>query len=172
MQRKLSGYGRLAVVLAGVAVCVGLCVGWIALGRETVRRDAEQFPWVGQPITAESKASLCASLALEAKHPLCQPGSAVYAPDLLPVLERKFPLYTTPYTQVAQTLAGYPANVEESKSPDGTVTSKRYVYLLTNFDDFCVYFYVDLQSEIVDRIDATKIGSGSVPGPCGPKRKP
>jgi hypothetical protein len=173
MQRKLSGHGRLAIVaLAGVTVCVGLCIGWTALGREMVRRDAEQFPWVGEPINAESKASLCASLALEATHPLCRPDSTVYAPDVLPTLEKKFPLYTTPYTEVAQILAGYPVSAEESNALDGTVTSRRYVYLLTNFDDFCVAFDVDLRSGMIDRIYGSQIGSGSTPGPCGPKRKP
>jgi len=162
----------LIIGLAALIVCIGLTCGWVALGQEIVRRDAELFPWVGQPISEDSKASLCDTLMLEPKHSLCKPDSVVYAPDIVPVLQKKFPPYRTTYTQVVETLAGYPTRVEESVLPDGTVTSKGLAYQLTDFDGFCVSFYVDLKSGMIDRIGATTIEDTAAPSPCIPKQGP
>jgi hypothetical protein len=92
----------------------------------------------------------------------------VFARDLFEVLQERFPENKTSYSEIAEVLAGYPVGVEESTSPDGTVTSRVYVYLLTEFDGFCVYFgTTDLHSEIIERVYASSLGSGPSPTTCG-----
>lgn len=68
-------------------------------------------------------------------------------------------------------MQGFPVAIEESKSPEGDVTGRSYAYLLTQFEGFCVYFDVDLKTNIVTRIGNTKapgIFDGPIPTRCGP----
>jgi hypothetical protein len=124
-------------------------------------------PWAAQPLQPATKEYFCRQLGLANDHPICQPNRDVFAADLVPVLEERFPVNQTPFSEVAAILKGYPVQAEESKLPDGTVTSKRYAYLLTEYDGFCVYFSIrDVQSDIVARISSTSIGSGPTRDTC------
>ncbi|CAG1007439.1 hypothetical protein ANAEL_03536 [Anaerolineales bacterium] len=126
-----------------------------------------EHPRAAQPLQPETKEYFCRQLGLANDHPVCQPNRDAYVADLVPVLEERFPVNQTPYSEVADLLQDYPVQVEESKLPDVTVTSKRFAYLLTEYDGFCVYFSIrDVQSEIVARISSTSIGSGPTRDTC------
>jgi hypothetical protein len=128
-----------------------------------------QYPWASQPLRQETKDYFCNKLGLASDHPICQSERDVFAADLVPVLEERFPVNQTPYSEVADVLRGYPVRTEESKLPDGTVTSRGYAYLLTEYDGFCVYFSMhDIQTEIVERISSSSIGSGPTRTTCMP----
>jgi hypothetical protein len=128
---------------------------------------ARKHPWVVQPIRPETKEYFCTKLDLPSTNAVCQVDKEVLTKDLLPVLQEKFPINQTPYSVVAETLKGYPVEVEESTLPDGTVTSRAYAYLLTEFDGFCVDFYVDIQTNIVKRIGSSNpSGSGPTSDVC------
>lgn len=127
-----------------------------------------EHPRAAQPLQPETEEYFYRQLGLASDHPVCQPSRDVYAADLVPVLEEHFPVNQTFYSEVAEVLNGYPVEVENTKTPDGTITAKRYVYLLTEFDGFCMYFSTtDLQSERVERIYSSSLGSGPTPTTCG-----
>ncbi len=126
-----------------------------------------EYPWAAQPLQPQTKEYFCNALGLASDHTICQPNREMFAADLVPALEERFPVNQTPYSEVAEVLKGYPVQADESKLPDGTVTSKRYAYLLTEYDGFCVYFSIrDVQSDIVARISSTSIGSGPSRNTC------
>jgi hypothetical protein len=110
-------------------------------------------PWKTQPLSLDTKEYFCTKFAGTSTQAVCQDGKEVYAKDLVPIIEQRFPENQTPYSEVAEVLQGYPFSIDESKLPDGTVTSRTYEYLLTEFDGFCIRFSIrDLQSEIVSRV--------------------
>lgn len=152
-----------AVIFTAV---MGLACSWLQVDPET----AQKHPWLVEPVRPETKAYFCERLDLDSAHPVCQANRNVLALDLLRALQERFPVNETPYSEVEEALSGYPVEVEESKTPDGTVTGRRYVYLLTEFDGFCVYFYTDLQTGTVTRIGSTSIGSGPSRTVCGSLR--
>ena len=132
---------------------------------------AARYPWTVEAIDEESKARLCAALQLSTRSPFCQPEVRVTVEELMPVLLKRFPENRTAYKEVATALQGFPVAIEESKSPEGDVTGRSYAYLLTQFEGFCVYFDVDLKTNIVTRIGNTKapgIFDGPIPTRCGP----
>jgi hypothetical protein len=137
---------RLLLVILGL-VMVTLACGGYESGAPAYR------PWAIQPLRLETKEYFCTKFSLPSTHPVCQPERDVFAKDLIPIVEQRFPVNTTSYSEVAKTLDGYPVAVEGSKSPDGIVSSRTYVYSLTEFDGFCVYFVMnDVQSEMVERV--------------------
>jgi hypothetical protein len=150
---KQRWYLNLLVLMLFLSSFGGLC--------GTLRPTSNpEHPWAAQPLQPETKEYFCRKLGLANDHPICQPNRDVFAADLVPVLEERFPVNQTPYSEVAAVLKGFPAQAEESKLPDGTVTSRVYAYLLTEYDGFCVYFGIrDIQSEIVERIFSSSIGS-------------
>lgn len=126
-----------------------------------------EHPWAAQPLQLRTTNYFCNRLGLTSENPVCQSNRDVFAADLVPALEQRFPVNQTPYSEVAKVLQGYPVQTEESKLPDGTITSRTYVYLLTEYDGFCVAFDMhDIQSEIVERIYSSSIGSGPTPDTC------
>jgi hypothetical protein len=130
--------------------------------------ETQKYPWLTQPIQAKTKVYFCEKLQLSADHPVCRVDNNTFAVDLAHVLEEKFPVNQTFYSEVVEVLNGYPVEVENTKTPDGTVTARRYVYLLTEFDGFCTYFSTtDLQSERVERFYSSSVGSGPTPTVCG-----
>jgi len=147
MQTPTSTRARLYLV----AVFAMLAFVLLACG-EPDWRPANR-PWATQPLRLETKEYFCTKFGLPSTHPVCQPERDVFAKDLIPIVEQRFPANTTSYAEVAETLDGYPVGVEESKLPDGTVTGRSYVYLLTEFDGFCTEFVMnDIQAEMVERI--------------------
>jgi hypothetical protein len=135
---------------------------------QTDPEEARKYPWLTQPVRAETKAYFCEKLKLPADDPVCRVDHDTFAADLAHILEEKFPIGQTSYSEIAETLKGYPVEVQESKSTQGTVTSKMYVYLLTEFDGFCVFFgTTDLQREKIERIFSSSVGSGPTPTTCG-----
>jgi hypothetical protein len=158
MKRYLWMWGVMAV-----CIVLSLSCSWFQPDPET----AQKHPWLVQPVQPETKTFFCEKLDLEADHSVCEPDKNVLASDLLRVLQQQFPEEETLYSEVEQVLEGYPVEAEESKTPDGTVTSRRYVYLLTEFDGFCVYFYTDLQTGMVTRIGSSSVGSGPSRSVCG-----
>jgi hypothetical protein len=132
---------------------------------------AQRYPWVREPVDEEHKARLCAALELGPESPLCQHDTSISAYDVVIAVEQRFPVGKTQYEEVTEALQGFPVVVEESRLPDGQVTSRGYAYLLTQFEGFCVDFYVDLDTNVVDRIDNSKapgIFDGPIPEKCGP----
>ncbi|MBM4429709.1 MAG: hypothetical protein FJ026_05075 [Chloroflexi bacterium] len=155
-----------SLLLAGCSLCQ--IPGNI---QRSMEKRAQRYPWVREPVDEEHKARLCVALGLETSHPLCQTGSRVSAGDVVTAVAERFPVNKTRYKEVAQALDGFPVCVEESRLPRGEVTGRSYVYLLTQFEGFCVYFDVDLETNIVDRIGNTKapgIFDGPIPEKCGP----
>jgi hypothetical protein len=135
---------------------------------QTNPEDTQRYPWLTQPVRAETKAYFCEKLKLPADDPVCRVDHDAFAADLARILEGRFPVNQTFYSEVAGALNGYPVEVENTKTPDGTITAKRYVYLLTEFDGFCMYFSTtDLQSEKVEKIYSSSVGSGPTPTTCG-----
>jgi hypothetical protein len=129
-----------------------------------------KYPYVTQPLRQETKDYFCNKLGLTSDHPICQSNRDVFAADLVPLLEERFPVNQTPYSEVAEVLRGYPVDAQESKMPDGTVTSRTYAYLLTEYDGFCVYFGIhDVQADMVSRIYTSSVsGSGPTRTTCMP----
>jgi hypothetical protein len=126
-----------------------------------------EHPWAAQPLQLRTTNYFCNRLGLTSDNPVCQSNRDVFAADLVPALEQRFPVNQTPYSEVAKVLQGYPVQTEESKLPDGTITSRTYAYLLTEYDGFCVYYTMtDIQNEFVGRIGSTSIGSGPIPDAC------
>lgn len=158
MNRYWRKWGMVIFITA-----MGLACAWLQVDPETARK----YPWLVQPLRLETKAYFCERLDLDLEHPVCRPDRNVLALDLLRVLQERFPVNETPYSKVAEVLSGYPVEAEESITPDGTVTSRAYVYLLTEFDGFCVYFDVDLETGMVTRINSSSLGSGPSPTVCG-----
>ncbi len=150
----------------GAAIFIA-AIGWACAWLQVDPETAQKYPWLVQPVCPETKAYFCERLELDSDHPVCQPDRSVLAVDLLRTLQERFPVGETAYSEVEAVLSGYPVEAEESVTPDGTVTGRRYVYLLTEFDGFCVYFYTDLQTGAVTRIGSTSIGSGPSPTVCG-----
>jgi len=159
----MSESRRFLAALALVGAVGMACCAWLQADPDT----AGKYPWLVQPVRAETKAYFCEKLELSGEHSVCRPESDVLAADLLRALQERFRVGRTPYSEVEAALAGYPVEVSESKTPDGTVTSRRYVYLITEFDGFCVYFYTDLQTGAVTRIGSSSVGSGPTPTVCG-----
>jgi len=151
-----------------ITILVATSLSCYGLGPDP--QTARKYPWLVQPLRAETRAYFCQKLDLQPDHRICRQGTNVLASDLVPVLQERFPPNKTFYSEVAHVLKGYPVEVEESITPDGIVTSRRYVYLLTEFDGFCVDFYTDLQTELVKRIGSSSIGSGPTPATCGSEK--
>jgi hypothetical protein len=143
------------ITLVGMPLACNLS-GIPANVRRYMDERAKRYPWVREPVDEEHKARLCAALGLDGSSPLCRPDSRVSVSDVVLAVQRRFPLNKTRYEEVAEALKGFPVAVEESRLPSGEVTSRRYAYHLTQFKGFCVYFYVDLETGIVDRIHNTK----------------
>lgn len=146
---------------------------------ENVRRNealsATRYPWTAASIDEESKAKLCHALQLDANDVLCRPGEDARAADLMRAVQQRFPVKRTQYREVENVLQEFPKVVEESRSPEGVVTGRTYAYLLTQFKGFCVYFDVNLNTDVVDRVDNTKapgIFDGPIPEVCGPAMRP
>lgn len=155
------------MLLLGIALLwSGVAASCALLGPDP--EVAKEHPWVVQPIRPETKEYFCAKLGLPPTHPVCQADKDVLTKDLLPVLQQRFPTGQTLYSEVAEVLKGYPVQVEETKSPNGTVVSLRYNYLLTEFDGFCIEIEVrDPQSGIVSRIySSNPSGSGPTSDTC------
>jgi hypothetical protein len=152
--------GLLLLLLALFWSSVALACSWLDTN------PAQEHPWIAQPLQLKTTNYFCNKLGLTSDNPICQPNRDVFAADLVPALEQRFPINQTPYSEVAEVLRDYPVQAEESKLPDGTVTSKRYAYLLTEYDGFCVDFYVDVNSNMIKRIGASSIGSGPTPDTC------
>jgi len=132
---------------------------------------AARYPWTAEAIDEESKARLCAALELDPNNPFCQPGVQVATEDLMAVLRKRLPENKTSHEEVAKVLQGFPVVVEESITLEGEVTSRGYAYLLTQFEGFCVYFFVNLVTNTITRIDNTKapgVFDGPIPTRCGP----
>lgn len=130
-----------------------------------------RYPWIVEPVDEEHKAKLRVALNLDTTSSVCQPDQRVMISDLYLILEERFPIDSTPYEAVAQALRDFPVVVEESTLPDGTVTGRTYAYLLTQFEGYCSYFYVDLEKNTVNRIDNSKapgMFDGPTPVKCGP----
>lgn len=109
-------------------------------------------PWK-QPLSLDTKEFFCSKFAAVATREVCRTGQEVYAKDLVPIIEQRFPENQISYPEVAEALQGYPFSIDEAKLPDGTVTSRGYEYLLTEFDGFCIGFGIsDLQTNIVTRV--------------------
>ena len=110
-------------------------------------------PWEKQPISRDTKEYFCTKFSLPATHPVCNPEKEVYANDLIPIVEQRFPENQILYSEVSEVLSGYPFSIDESKPPGGPVTSRTYEYLLTEFDGVCMRFSIrDLQTGIVSRV--------------------
>ncbi len=148
---------------------IGVCFANLACSLfQPSPEDAQNYPWLVQPVQAETKAYFCEKLSLPSDHSICRVDHNTLGADLARVLEEKFPVNQTFYSEVAETLKGYPVEVENTRTPDGNITSRRYVYLLTEFDGFCMYFSMtDLQSERVEKIYSSSVGYGSPPTVCG-----
>jgi len=134
-------------------------------------RQAARYPWTVEAIDAEHKVRLCQALQLGTNAPFCQAGARVTTTELMQVVKQRFPVNRTTYPDVATALQDFPVAVEESKSPTGTVTGRRYAYLLTQFRGFCTYFNVNLNTQIIDRIYNTQapgLSDGPIPEVCGP----
>jgi len=165
--------GRMGVfLLVWVLLMTGCTVSEIPANvRRYQATRAARYPWTVEAIDEESKAHLCAALQLGTSSPFCQSGVRVTVEDLMPVLLKRFPESKTAYREVATALQGFPVAIEESTSPEGQVTGRVYAYLLTQFEGFCVYFVVDLETNIVTRVGNTKapgIFDGPIPTRCGP----
>jgi hypothetical protein len=159
---------KLRLTMLIVALVITCVVSLSCSLFQTDPEEARKYPWLTQPVRAETKAYFCEKLKLPADDPVCRVDHNTFSADLAHALEEKFPVNKTFYSEIAEILNGYPVEVENTKTPDGTITSRRYVYLLTEFDGFCVDFYVrDLQTEVVDRIDSSSVGSGPTPTTCG-----
>ncbi len=159
---------KLRVTMLFVAIMIASVASLSCALFQIDPEDAQRYPWLTQPVRAETKAYFCEKLKLPADDSVCRVDRNTFAVDLARVLEEKFPVNQTFYSEVAEVLNGYPVEVENTKTPNGTITSRRYVYLLTEFDGFCVDFYIrDLQTEVVDRIDSSSVGSGPTPTTCG-----
>lgn len=148
-------------------VAVGIAVSLSCSGLQPDPETARRYPWLVQPLRPETRAYFCEKLDLEPDHPVCNLDRDVLAVDLLYALQQRFPVNETPYAEVEAVLEGYPVEAEESITPGGTITGRTYVYLLTEFDGFCVYFDVDLQTGIVTRLNSSSIGSGPTRTVCG-----
>jgi hypothetical protein len=138
-------------------------------------RQAHDYPWGFYPISEESKATLCQALALPPEDTLCQQGTLVYHEDVAKKVEAVFPPGHTTYAEVEAKLGQFPHNREESRHPDGTLVSLRYVYQLANYEGACTYFYVDEEdNKTVWQIDHTQVpglSDGPIPTRCFPTRE-
>lgn len=131
--------------------------------------EAEQYPWAFYPISEESKAALCQALGLAPDDDFCQEGIEVRHQDVFAKVKEVFPIDLTTYDEVEAKLGAFPHAVEETRQPDGTLVSLRYVYRLTEYEGACISFYVTLDNNrTVERIGATSLGSGPGPTICGP----
>lgn len=157
-----------------IATIIVLAIGLSCLSNFTLQPDsdtAQKYPWLVEPIQRDTQIYFCEQLNLGPDNAVCSPNHSVRAIQLVQVLQARFLSKETRYSEIAKDLSGYPVEAEESTLPDGTVTSRAYVYLLTEFDGFCVYFYIrDLQTEVVDRISSSSVGSGPSPTVCGSNR--
>ena len=172
---SISFGGKVSAALGGL-VCV-LCLAGCRLAQipdsihsyET--RQAARYPWTVEAIDEEHKAGLCQALQLETNAPFCQAGARVTTTELMEAVAQRFPVNQTAAADVTTALRDFPMVLEESKLPTGVVTGRTYAYLLTQFRGFCVYFNVNLDTQIVDRIWNTKapgLSDGPIPEVCGP----
>ena len=176
----IPGWGKARLAICGLLLTINLTGCALTQIPDNVRRyetrQAARYPWTVEPIDEESKAKLCQALQLTADDRFCQPGVRVTTTHLMQVVEQRFPINRTSYAEVATALQNFPVAVEESKSPAGAVTSRSYAYLLTQFRGFCTYFDVNLDTQVVERIDNTKapgfFDGWSIPEVCGPAMRP
>lgn len=122
--------------------------------------ERERYPWGFYPISEQSKAALCQVLALSPQDKLCQLGTSVYHRDVASAVEEAFPPGRTTYTEVEVKLGSFPHERQESRLPDGTLTSLVYAYQLTEYEGACVYFVLDINTQVIKRIGRT-----TLPGP-------
>jgi hypothetical protein len=167
--------GKVKWTLCGLICVIGLAGCALAQIPDNIRhyetRQAARYPWTVEGIDGEHKAKLCRALQLKAEDSFCQAGTPVTTTELMQAVEQQFPVNETPYLEVAAALQDFSVVVEESKSPSGVVTSRCYAYLLTQFRGFCTYFYVGLDTKVVERIGSTKtpgLFDGPIPQACGP----
>lgn len=172
---KITMAGKVRALLCGLlcAICLAGCD--LAQIPDNVHlyemRQAARYPWTVEAIDEGHKTELCRALQLKAADPFCQTDTRVTTTELMQAVTQRFPVNRTTYPEVAIALQNFPVVVEESKSPTGTVTGRRYAYLLTQFRGFCTYFNINLDTQIIDRIYNTQVpglSDGPIPEVCGP----
>ena len=132
-------------------------------------REAEMYPWLVNPISEESKTTLCKALERSPDDRICQAGTRIIHSYVFEKVQEVFPAGQTSYVEVEAKLGDFPHYLEETKRPDGTLVGMRYVYRLTEYEGACIYFYVNAGDKItIERIGATNLGSGYIPTTCGP----
>jgi hypothetical protein len=181
-------WARFALIAVGLAMVLVVACAYLlltqlgpSLERAMNARATEQaiqrriYPWAYYPISEASKAALCGALALAPEERLCQQGTSVYHEDVFRRIEIAFPLGRTTYAEIELKLGDFPHVREESRLPDGTVTSVTYVYQLTEYKGACIYFSMDTKEHrIVERIDRSQLlgpSEGTLPDQCGPGKK-
>ncbi|MBK6433344.1 hypothetical protein [Candidatus Amarolinea dominans] len=171
----LSVGGKVRLAFGSLLCVIGLAGCGLAQIPDNIHRyetrQAARYPWTVEAINEEHKTKLCQALQLEINDPFCQAGARVTTTELMHAVKQRFPVNRTTYPEVATALQGFPVAVEESKLPTGEVTSRSYAYLLTQFHGFCTYFDINLDTQVVERIDNTKapgLSDGPIPEVCGP----
>jgi hypothetical protein len=159
--KQCVGAGLL-VSLLGISGC-GKSKLWSNIQRARATYVA-RYPWVEKPIDEEHQSKLCEALQLPSDNPFCKRPGKTHVATLMKMLEARFPINETRYDEVAQALHEFPWVKQESVYPGGTVTSRCYAYQLTQFQNFCVYFEVNLGTNVVEEIDCT-LASGLSDGP-------
>lgn len=170
-----SAGGKVRSALCGL-ICVMFLAGCgLAQIPDSIHRyetrQAARYPWTVKAIDEEHKAKLCQALRLKSNDLFCQAETRVTTTELMQTVQQRFPVNRTTYSEVATALQDFPVVVEESKSPTGMVTGRRYAYLLAQFRGFCTYFEVNLDTQTVNRIYNTKapgLSDGPIPEVCGP----
>lgn len=131
--------------------------------------QAEQYPWAFYPISQESKNELCQVLELSTDDELCQTGTEILHKNVVEKVQELFPVDATNYAEVEAKLRDFPHSVEESRQPNGNLVGLRHVYRLTEYEGACIYFQINLNdSQTVERIYSTSLGTAPGPTRCGP----
>ncbi len=127
----MSRHGLTAIVL--LTICILIVLGLTACMDPKL---AEAVPWTVRPLRQETKDYFCQKMGLAPNHPVCRADKNVKAADLVPVLRQRF--LNRPYRDVATTLQDYPV-----ADGNGSLITGGATYLLTEFDNFCVFFDLD-----------------------------
>ena len=177
--RTIPVWSKAGLVLCALLCGLGLAGCEVAQIPDNIRgyetRQAVRYPWTVEGIDEEHKAKLCRALQLQIDDGFCQVGARVTTTELMQAVQQRFAVDRTTYPEVAEALRDFPAAVEESTSPTGTVTGRRYAYMLTQFRGFCTYFEVNPDTQVVERVYNTKtpgLSDGPTALVCGPAMHP
>lgn len=143
---------------------IGVGCGQIGVSAEQrgvqATREAEQYPWVFNPISEESKAALCQALELSADDDFCLEGTEIKHHDVFEKIKEVFPINQTTYDEVEAKLGNFPHSVQETLQPDGTSGGLWHVYQLTEYQEALIYFQIDLNDKkTIERIFPSGLGS-------------